>query len=285
MLPVSRPLLVAVIPVRGQILMRGRHMQHARAALASRIVPLIEAAGRNPAVRAVVLDIDSRGGSALASDAIYRQARTVAGHKPVIAFIGDVAASGGYYIASAAHEIIASPDAVTGSIGVFGGKIASDGIAGRAGIELTRVTLGDPAAGLMLPDRPFTEEERGIVRREMEAIYGTFLEVVASRKGKSVEEVESVAGGRVFSARRASEVDLVDRIGTRKDLVEALSTRLGCGPERIALRHMGREGIVQDLAVAPTMSSAVARAVQTIDLLQRERAIYEAPFDLIMGSQ
>jgi protease-4 len=282
--PMRRPLVAAVIPVRGQILTRGSGLKHARAALATRIIPQIESARRSPAVSAIVLDIDSRGGSAIASDAIYRAAHTAAGLKPVVAFIGDVAASGGYYIASAAHEILASPDAVTGSIGVFGGKVASDGIMEKAGVRLERLTLGDPGAGLMLPDRPFTEEERLIVRKEMQSVYETFLRVVAERRGKEAGDLEEVAGGRVFSARRALEADLVDAIGTREELVGALAARMKCRRDRVAMRFMGGGGLLEEFAVEPVMGAAVERAVATIDLVARERIAAELPFDLIMGS-
>jgi ClpP class serine protease len=137
---------------------------------------------------------------------------------------------------------------------------------------------------MMLPDRPFTDEEREVVRREMRAIYDTFLHVVALRKGREVEEVEIVAGGRVFSARRALENDLVDRIGTRADLLDALATRLKCRAERIRLVHLGREGPLEGVELPHAAGSVAVGVAQTTRLIARDRIAAELPFYMIMGS-
>ncbi len=284
LVPLRRPLLVGVVSVRGQILSRAAGVGGARAALASRIAPAIDRAGRDPRLRALVLDIDSRGGSSIASDVIYRQARAAAACKPVVAYLGSVAASGGYYVAAAAHEIMAGPDTVTGSIGVFGGKITSDGGLEKLGINAQRVTLGDPGAGIMLPDRPFDDDERVLVRREMEAIYQTFIDVVASRKGLARKDVERVARGRVYSGRRARDVDLVDSLGTREDLRETLARRLGCPPGRIRFRHLGRENPLEALASSSPLGAALTGVADTARLIAAERIALELPFYLIMGS-
>ncbi len=279
-----RPVVVGIVAVRGQILSRAAVVGGARAALASRIVPAIERAGRDPRLGALVLDIDSRGGSPIASDAIYRQARAAAARKPVVAYLGNVAASGGYYIAAAAHEIMAGPDTVTGSIGVFGGKITADGGLEKLGINAQRVTLGDPGAGIMLPDRPFDGEERGLVRREMQAVYDAFIDVVASRKGRTREEVERVARGRVYSGRRALDVDLVDSLGTREDLRQMVAKRLGCSPGRILFRHLGRENPLEALAAGSPLGAVFSSAADTARLIAAERIALELPFHVIMGS-
>jgi len=279
-----RPVVVGIVGVRGQILSRAAGVMGGRAALASRIVPAIERAGRDPRLKALVLDIDSRGGSSIASDAIYRQARAAAARKPVVAYLGNVAASGGYYVAAAAHEIMAGADTITGSIGVFGGKITSDGGLERLGINAERVTLGDPGAGIMLPDRPFDDEERGLVRREMQAVYETFLDVVASRKGRTVDEVDRVGRGRVYTGRRALEVDLVDSLGTRADLVKALAKRIGCPPGRIRFRHLERGNPLEAIAASGPLGAAASSVRDTARLLAAERIALELPFHMIMGS-
>ena len=280
-----RPVVVGVIGVRGQILSRAAGVGGARAALASRIAPAIDRAGRDPRIAAIVLDIDSRGGSPTASDAIYRQAHAAAARKPVVAYLGSVAASGGYYVAAAAHEIMAGADTITGSIGVFGGKVTSDGGLEKLGINAQRVTLGDPGAGIMLPDRPFDDAERALVRREMQATYETFLDVVAARKGWTREEVERVARGRVYSGRRAREAELVDSLGTRADLREALARRLGCPPGRIRLRHLDALNPLEALAASTPLGAAIARVADTARLIAAERIALEMPFHLIMGSR
>jgi len=279
-----RPVIVGVVGVRGQIVGRVAGMEGVRAAVASRIAPAIDRAGRDARLAALVLDIDSRGGSPVASDVIYRQARAAAARKPVVAYLGSVAASGGYYVAAAAHEIVAGPDTITGSIGVFGGKIASDGGLQKLGIRAERLTLGDPGAGIMLPDRPFDEQERGLVRREMEAVYETFLDVVASRKGRTRREVERVAGGRVYSGRRALEVDLVDTLGTRSDLRGVLADRLGCAPGRIRFRDLDREHPLETVVPQGPLGSALAGVADTARLIAAERIALELPFHMIMGS-
>jgi len=278
--PWRRPVVVGVVSIRGQILSRPPGPQPGVAAVASAVAPVVERAGRDPAIRAIVLDIDSRGGSALGADAIYRRARAAAGLKPVVARLREVAASGGYYIAAAAHEIVALPDTITGSIGVFGGKIAADGLLGKLGVAAERVTAIDPAAGIMLPDRPFTDEERALVRKEMRAVYDVFLGIVADRKGKSPAEVEPAAGGRVLSGSRALGHDLVDRLGGRRALVEALAARLRCPPDRIALRHLDRPSPLGFLEPSRWIDASLARALATARLVAAERVVAELPLDL-----
>jgi protease-4 len=282
--PMRRPVRVGVIPIHGQILGQASGPHLSGAAFASRIVPAIDRASRDPSLKAIVLDIDSRGGSATASDAIYRQARKAAGLKPVVARVRDVAASGGYYIAAASHEIVANPEAIVGSIGVFGGKLAVDGMAGALGVAMERITLGDRGAGLMLPDRPFDDDERELVRKEMVAFYETFLGIVADRKGRQRHEVEPVAGGRVFTARRALEMDLVDTLGTREDLIASLAARIGCSPARIVLEHLGDGIPVRIAGSTGWLGDHVASAARTARLLAAERMAAEMEFDLIMGS-
>jgi protease-4 len=285
LVPLRRPVLVGVVGVRGQIIGRAAGPDGARAAIASQIAPAIDRAGRDASIAALVLDIDSRGGSPVASDVIYRQARAAAARKPVVAYLGSVAASGGYYVAAAAHEIVAGPDTITGSIGVFGGKIASDGALEKLGIRAERLTLGDPGAGIMLPDRPFDEQERALVRREMEAVYETFLDVVASRKGRTRDEVDRVARGRVYSGTRALEIDLVDGLGTRSDLRGVLADRLGCAPGRIRFRHLDRVHPLETIVPQGPLGSALAGVADTARLIATERIALELPFHLIMGSR
>jgi len=139
------------------------------------------------------------------------------------------------------------------------------------------VTLGDPGAGIMLPDRPFDERERALVRREMEAFYETFLDVVASRKGRSRDEVEPLAGGRVWHARAARDVDLVDGVGSRRDLVESLARRLRCRPERIVLRHVGGSGPLEDVGGLSLVESGLLEAADSLRLVGSERMAAELP--------
>jgi protease-4 len=274
-----RPRVVAVIPVRGQILSHAGQTPGTRGqAAADRIEPLLRRAGRDPSIKAVVLEIDSRGGSAVASDLIYRRARQVLDAKPVVAYLRDVAASGGYYIASAAGDIVASPDCITGSIGVFGGKIASRGLLPRLGVNMQRMTTGDPGAGMLLPDRPFDEAERGLVMKRMHAVYEAFLEVVAARKDRPREEIEPLSGGRVWSASDARDGGLVDDLGGWRTVLGVLSDRLGQPEERIRTVRLGRPPPLASLSPPAAAGTSIAALLRTAALVRDEGVALELPF-------
>ena len=175
-------------------------------------VKALRAAGRDRRSKAVVLYIASPGGSALASELILEAVQRVAKKKPVIAFVDRVAASGGYMAALGAREIWATPHAIVGSIGVFGGKFDASELLGKLGIHRTQIVRGRNA-GLYSPMRGFTEDERAAMEREMEETYQTFLEFVAKARGRTKEEIHALAEGRVYSGTRALGVGLVDKTG------------------------------------------------------------------------
>ncbi len=163
-------------------------------------------------VRAVVLRIDSPGGDPLASDLLWRAVRLLAERKPVIASLADTAASGGYYVAMAAHEIVADPCSLTGSIGVVLAGLEIDGLLDWMGISLDGVQRGKHA-GIHDLSRPRTPEERALLHRQVEGIYARFVGKVAECRGKSEVEIEAVARGRVWTGRRAHDRGLVDSLG------------------------------------------------------------------------
>ncbi len=172
----------------------------------------LEAAAASPSVRAVVLRIDSPGGSALASDLLWRAVAQVAERKPVVASLGRVAASGGYYIASAAREIFADPSTLTGSIGVFYGKADIAGLLGRlqVGVELDR---RGPRADMESIFRPYTPDERRFLAARVGEFYQLFLQRVAAGRRRTAAEIDAVGEGRVFVGERARTLGLVDRSG------------------------------------------------------------------------
>lgn len=167
----------------------------------------------DPSIAAVVLRIDSPGGSALASDLILREMELLAAEKPVVVSMSDVAASGGYYIASKAHRIVAEPATITGSIGVVAGRFAT--------ATLERETLGfshDPLArganaGLWSDPAPFTPEERAKVAALMDDVYRAFVTHVSQGRDMPVDEVDRVARGRVWLGSDAHRLGLVDELG------------------------------------------------------------------------
>jgi protease-4 len=163
-------------------------------------------------VKAVVLRIDSPGGSALASDKMWHAVRRVVKRKPVIVSVGDMAASGGYYIACAGTEIFASPSSIVGSIGVVGGKIVVDKLAAELGVHAASLTRGRNANWLS-PTSRFSDSERAALQRALDDTYGIFVSRVREGRKLSDEQISAVAEGRIMSGKRATEGHLVDRAG------------------------------------------------------------------------
>ena len=176
------------------------------------VIAAIERYASDPMCGAIVLRVDSPGGSALASDQIWRAVQRARRQKAVVASLGSVAASGGYYVAAGAQEIWTTPSTVTGSIGVFFGKVDVQPLASRLGIGLEAFGEGDHA-GLESFFRPFTPEERALVADKIRIWYRLFLRRVAEGRGIDVSRVDSVARGRVLSGDAAVRAGLVDRIG------------------------------------------------------------------------
>lgn len=169
-------------------------------------------------VKAVVLRIDSPGGSALASDRMWHAVRRVARRKPVIVSVGDMAASGGYYIASAGTEILAHEESIVGSIGVVGGKVVARDLLERIGVHVEILARGDNAAW-WTPARPFDDRERAIVSRMLRTIYRRFVSRVMEGREMERAEVEAAAEGRIHSGRRAKELGLIDDFGGLSEAV------------------------------------------------------------------
>lgn len=174
-------------------------------------------------VKAVVLRIQSPGGSALASDKMWHAVRRVAQRKPLIVSIGDMAASGGYYVACGGTQIFADDDSIVGSIGVVGGKIVAQSLADRVGIHTAALRRGQNA-GWMSPFHAFTDSERRALQLAMQETYDTFLARVSEGRNLNQERLSAVVEGRIMSGKRAREGGLVDTIGGLQDaLAEARS--------------------------------------------------------------
>lgn len=217
---------VALVEVRGGISSgRTRRSPMGRQAGSDTVSAQLRAAHDNDRARAVVLRIESPGGSALASEVIWREVwRLRESGKPVVASMGDVAASGGYYIASPADVIVALPATLTGSIGVSGGKLVVDGLLERAGVTTGSVQRG--ARALMYsPRRGFSEDERARFAATIDAIYDDFVGKVAAGRKRPVAEIEAVARGRVWTGRDALEAGLVDELGALRDAVHIARER------------------------------------------------------------
>jgi protease-4 len=208
---------IAVVPVLGAI--------RARSGEPTGVVGVLRGLAERANVRAVVVRVDSPGGEVMASDLLWRAVRLLAEKKPVIASLGDTAASGGYYLAMAAREIVADPCSLTGSIGVVMARFELDELLDWLGVSLDGVQRGARAGIRHLG--PHGPDERAHLRRQVEKIYASFIAKTAQCRGRSESEIEAVARGRVWTGRRAHEIGLVDALGGLDDAIALARSRAG----------------------------------------------------------
>ena len=230
-----------------------------RVVAADDFVRVLRVARDDANVKAIVVRIESPGGSASASDAIWRELRRADARKPVIASMSDVAASGGYYMAAGARRIYAEPATVTGSIGVFGGKLVLTDLLDKLGLDVYVVERGG-STGLASPFVPFSPQERRKMKDLLEDVYRTFLNRVAqTRPGMSVAQVEAVAQGRVWTGRQALANGLVDELGGLTEAIAAARGAAGIPPEqRVVVQHLPRSrSLIELVFLDPEAASGV----------------------------
>ena len=179
---------------------------------------------KSGAIQAVVLLVNSPGGSAQASEGILREVELLTREKPVVAFFSSVAASGGYYLSSMVGEIIALPGTITGSIGVVGGKIVVKEAAAKLGIHLEDISVSDDHNMFSLVT-PFTEDQRNRFQGFLQQTYDRFLQVVSGGRGIPTKSVHKIAQGRVYTGEQALENGLVDRLGDLSLAIERAKVR------------------------------------------------------------
>ncbi len=198
-----------------------------------RLVKAIRSARADAGVRAIIVRIDSPGGSSIASDVIWRELTVTKNEKPdrpLVASMSDLAASGGYYVAMAASHIVAQPATLTGSIGIYGGKFVTGGTYEKLGANIEAVTIGRNA-GLESPERPFNESERQKLREQISSFYKGFVEKVAASRKMPVERVDQLARGRVWTGAQARHHGLVDALGGLDRAIALAKERAGISPE------------------------------------------------------
>lgn len=193
---------------------------------------LLQQARKDKSLKALVLRVDSPGGSAFASDLIRRELLEVKAKMPVIVSMGSLAASGGYWIAAEADEIWAQPTTITGSIGVFG--IVPTFENSLAAIGVTSDGVGTTSlADFNHLDRPLSEQAAAIVQLSIDNIYQQFLTLVANGRGSTPEEIDRLAQGRVWSGRQALDIGLVDKLGNLDDAIAAAALRVGVSAKNV----------------------------------------------------
>jgi protease-4 len=280
-LPLTAAQQIAIVPLHGMI--TGEVPGGIGSGLKqSTLAPLLRALAKDPEVRAVVLHIDSPGGSALASEQMHHDIKQLARKKPVVACFGEVAASGGYYLACACNKIVAHDLCTTGSIGVVMAKVDAHDFVARIGLRPQFVRTA-ASADMLSPVRSLSEREQTLLGGHVAQLYQRFLAVVAEGRGRSVEQVDSVARGRVWTGSAAKDHGLVDAIGS---MDRALSEARALLPElaiaeRDALkprvfrvksgRSFGLPGLVLGSWFAPL------RELAALASLSREAALYYTP--------
>jgi protease-4 len=263
-------------------------------------------AGRDDNVKAVVLRIDSPGGSALASEVMWQAARRFAEKKPLIVSVGGMAASGGYYLASSGDRIFADPAAIVGSIGVVGGKFVYHDLYDKLGLTTEKFSRG-ANAGLFSSNEPFTEKQRRMVTNWMRGTYDQFTQRVMTTRSGKIQDIDQVARGRIFTATQARALGMVDDIGGIDDAIAYAAKRSGLGAGKYDVRIVPRPRSLADLlgmnggaeaatAIRPTVQinpilqalpesarRMLIQQVQQMRLMESHPVVLLAPFNVTVN--
>lgn len=235
-------------------------------------------------VKAVILRIDSPGGSALASDLLWRALMQLRAKKPLVVSIGDMAASGGYYLACTANRIIAEPTSIVGSIGVVGGKFAFGPALENVGVHTEAIAPPGSPAGKRISYEsalmPWDPETRERVRSEMTAVYDLFLRRVAEGRGLPVEAIAGAAEGRIFAGNAAKELHLVDEWGGIEQAIVA-ARQLAKLDDSAPVRLAGETSGILEWFDDDDSASDDSRAPGWLGLARRAAGLSEAPAEAL----
>lgn len=233
----------------------------------------LRAAVKDKSIEAIIVRVDSPGGSAVGSDIIWHELVKARAEKPVIISMSGLAGSGGYWLSLGGHRIIAQPQTLTGSIGVIAGKFSFAGLMEKLGLTADRLVIGKNADAFS-PYRSFTPEERKILREEIGYIYEQFLERVATARNLPLEEVERLGRGRVWTGRQARDLKLVDDLGGLFQAMEAARELAGIPPEtELRLVVWPARRSLWDLILG--RKTELARVRSTVEFLSRTRKTME----------
>ncbi|HVR72518.1 MAG TPA: signal peptide peptidase SppA [Vicinamibacteria bacterium] len=238
-------------------------------------------------VKAVILRVDSPGGSGTASDVIWREVELTKKKKPVVVSMGDVAASGGYYVAMGSDAIVAQPATITGSIGVFGGKFSLGGLYEKVGLSKEILKRGRHA-DLFDESRPWSDAERAHVHEMMARFYTRFVSKAAEGRKKSYADIDAVAQGRVWTGAAALEQGLVDRLGGLDVALALAKERAGipAGQEVAVVVLPERKGLIESLLARQEegLEAALPRDLRVLlrraTLLRDGQPLTRLPFEL-----
>ncbi len=287
---------VAVLHIQGTIVDGSSEGGFGGQAVGDRsVVRHLDELAEDDDVVAVVLRVNSPGGSALASDVMWEAIQRLDADKPVVASMGATAASGGYYVAMPCREIYATPATLTGSIGVFGGKFALSGLYEKLGITTWSTSRGR-LAGIYRSPGPFTDFERSKIRERIEAFYITFVTKAAEGRGMTYEDLDAVAQGRVWAGADALDVGLVDHLGGLEDAIARAAELAGVvgRPQRrilpaaktlweALLEEPDEDELRMEVAgdlLGQEITRQLVWARQLQDILEREGVVAALPFQV-----
>jgi protease-4 len=245
----------------------------------------IRQAREDRSVAAIVLRVDSPGGSSVASDVIWREVFLAKKEKPFVVSMSDVAGSGGYWISMAAHKIVAQPQSITGSIGVLSGKFDLSGLYAKLGVTAEKVVFGREA-DVFSSFRPFTTEERRVLKEEIRRTYEAFLEKAAQGRNMTREEVDKVGRGRVWTGRQARELKLVDELGGLSKAIELAKGLAGLGRDEEARLVVWpkKKGFWSSVLGGRAVGASAGRlpgiedAIRTLRIVEKTRVWAVCPF-------
>ena len=264
------------------------------------MIKAIREAAKDDTVKAVVLRVNSPGGSALASDLMWRELNLLKAKKPLIVSMGDVAASGGYYISMGANTIFAEAGTITGSIGVLGGKLSLGGVYEKIGITTTVLTRGKNAS-IFSTTTPFNDTERQSMQRLLDDIYAQFTSKAAAGRKMAVDALEKLARGRIYTGEQAKKIGLIDEVGSLEDAIAAAKKAAGLNPaDKLELLELPRavspfESLLGPIeATAQSKDAALARLLgelapqlapelrrlRLMELFAKERVLLLMPYSL-----
>jgi protease-4 len=235
------------------------------------VVPLARQVAADKRAAAAVLFVNSRGGSATASEAMRQAIELIAKRKPLVIAMGATAGSGGYLVATPGQWIVARPGTLTGSIGVLTGKLVTGGLFSKLLVNRETVAFGQHVT-LEGDDDPFTDEERKIVQQEIERVYELFLEAVAASRHMTRDQVHPMAAGRVWTGSQALELKLVDELGGLEAAVRKARSLGGLAPATQAREVRAPRRLVAPRAL-PSAAALVAYVLEGVSLLSRAPAL------------
>ena len=249
---------------------------------AETIVQMLRDAEADRHIAAVIFHVETSGGSALASDLICREVQRLRERKPVVVLMGGRAASGGYYVSALADRIVARPNTLTGSIGIWGGKFVLADLYGKLRVAREPVQRG-AMAGLYSEMVPFSEEERASIRRDMGETYARFKARVAEGRGMTEEQVEEIARGRVWTGDQACEIGLVDALGDFQTALAAAKELAGLEPEEeytiVDVRPPRHDLLPRSFGEASgSVAGGLGAVLDAVGALARERVWALAPW-------